>query len=230
MFYWLSSGLLGLFGRPYLLYEDGSKMSEIEELFWNEEKVEMYTKATETLLLEIYQLDEEYYRKRQQHFIRFLEHRLKTEDSILEKLERKNKRNLNKPVDELLNDIAGVRIICFDTKQIYKIVKRIKQMKQFVVLKEKNYISNPKDNGYQSYHMILLVNHVKVELQIRTILMDAWSSLESILIYKKRNPIPDELKRDIENFSKLSKKMDKMLERILEETNYREKGKGLQDE
>lgn len=193
-------------------------MSEIEGVFWDEKKLEIYIAAIEVVLKEIRQLDEKYYAKKQQHFLRFLEYRLKTEDSIFEKLERKNKLNPNKPVDELLNDIAGVRIICFDTKQIYKIVKQIKQEKQFVVLKEKNYITNPKDNGYQSYHMILLVNDVKVEVQIRTILMDAWSSLESILIYKKRVPVPSNLKKDIEKFSKLSKKMDKMLERILEET------------
>lgn len=202
-------------------------MDEFHELFWNENRLEIYEQATETLLLEISKLDEEYYGKRQQHFIRFLEHRLKSEDSIYEKLERKNKLHANKPIEELLNDIAGVRIICFDSRQIYRIAKMIRMSPGIMVIKEKDYIKKPKDNGYQSYHMILLVGNVKVELQIRTILMDAWSSLESILVYKKQTPIPDKLKTDIEKFSKLGKKMDKMLEKILEETNYKDKGRDI---
>lgn len=202
-------------------------MIEERDLFWDETKKKRYLEAIDVLCQEIYELDEKYYKKRQQHFIRFIEYRLKTTESICEKLERKHKNDSNKPIEELLNDIAGVRIICFDSKQIYKIVKMIRQSKKWIVLKEKNYIHTPKDNGYQSYHMILSFDDVKVELQIRTILMDAWSSLESILIYKKPYPIPEKLKKDIESFSKMSRKMDKMLERILEGTDYRKKGREL---
>lgn len=205
-------------------------MDEVSDWYWDEEKKKTYTQAIDVVCQEIYQMDEKYAKKRQQHFIRFLEYRLKTSESIAEKLERKQKQESNKPVEELLNDIAGVRIVCFDSKQINKIVKLIKQSKRFDVLKEKNYITNPKDNGYQSYHMILLVNNVKVELQIRTILMDAWSSMESILIYKKSNPIPTELKKDIDRFSKLSRKMDRMLEKILEDTDYGKRGREIKDE
>ena len=132
------------------------------------------------------------------------------------KLKRKYKTEKNKPIEDLLNDIAGVRLICFDVKQIYQIVKQLRRFGEFEIVKEKDYIKNPKDNGYQSYHMVLKKDDIKVELQIRTILMDAWSSLESILIYKKTTPIPEKLKKDILDFSKKSKKLDKMIERILE--------------
>lgn len=188
------------------------------KLFWDDEKKKQYAAGIRIVIDEIYNLDAKNYKKTGKHFIRFVEHRLKSTDSIIAKLERKHKKNKDKPIEDLLNDIAGVRIICFDTKQIYKVVKMIKQSKCFTILKEKDYVKNPKDNGYQSYHMILLVNEVKVELQIRTILMDAWSSLESVVIYKKETPIPDKLQKDIRDFSKWSTKMDKMFERILEES------------
>ncbi|MGN0494735.1 MAG: GTP pyrophosphokinase family protein [Lachnospiraceae bacterium] len=193
-------------------------MENRELQFWDEEKKKRYAAAIRMVIDEIYRLDVEYYKKSGNHFIRFVEHRLKSTESILSKLDRKHKGDSNQPIEELLNDIAGVRVICFDKKQIYKIVKMIKQSKIFTVLKEKDYVKNPKENGYQSYHLILMVDEVKVELQLRTILMDAWSSLESIVIYKKETPIPEKLQQDIQKFSKWSKKMDKMFEGILEDT------------
>lgn len=193
-------------------------MENREVQFWDEEKKKRYAAAIRMVIDEIYRLDVEYYKKSGHHFIRFVEHRLKSTESILSKLDRKHKGDSNQPIEELLNDIAGVRVICFDKKQIYKIVKMIKQSKIFTVLKEKDYVKNPKENGYQSYHLILIVDEVKVELQLRTILMDAWSSLESIVIYKKDTPIPEKLQQDIQKFSKWSKKMDKMFEGILEDT------------
>ena len=193
-------------------------MENTEIYFWDDEKKKKYAAGIRIVIDEIYNMDAKNYKKTGKHFIRFVEHRLKSTDSIMAKLERKHKKDKKKPIEDLLNDIAGVRIICFDTKQIYKVVKMVKQSKCFTVLKEKDYVKNPKDNGYQSYHMILQVNEVKVELQLRTILMDAWSSLESVVIYKKSTPIPEKLQKDIRDFSKWSTKMDKMFERILEES------------
>lgn len=193
-------------------------MENTEICFWDDEKKKKYAAGIRIVIDEIYNMDAKNYKKTGKHFIRFVEHRLKSTDSIMAKLERKHKKDKEKPIEDLLNDIAGVRIICFDTKQIYKVVKMVKQSKCFTVLKEKDYVKNPKDNGYQSYHMILQVNEVKVELQLRTILMDAWSSLESVVIYKKSTPIPEKLQKDIRDFSKWSTKMDKMFERILEES------------
>lgn len=192
------------------------KEQEKKFVFWTEEKKKSYAAAIRLVINEIYKMDAGYYMKNGSHFIRFIEHRLKTTESILSKLERKHK-HAEKPVEELLNDIAGVRVICFDTKQIDRLVKQIRKSEVFVVKKEKDYIKNPKDNGYQSYHMILEVNGVKVELQIRTILMDAWASLESTLVYKKEKSVSKKMKEDIISFSKWSKKMDKLLERMLEE-------------
>lgn len=198
--------------------EEQNKFLDYAE-FWDESKKKEYTNAIHNVITYLYDLDQGYYQKKGNHFIRFVESRLKTQESMEAKLERKHKTEKNKPIEELLNDIAGVRIICFDIEQIYQIVKMIQQSKDYTIIKEKDYVKNPKDNGYQSYHMVLIAENKKVELQIRTILMDAWSSLESILIYKKSTPVPDALKKDILDFSKKSKKLDKILERILESSN-----------
>ncbi len=184
--------------------------------FWDEKKEKKYMEGIQKLVHGLYDLNEQYYKNSGNHFIRFIEYRLKTQESMEAKLKRKHKTERTEPIEDLLNDIAGVRLICFDRKQIYQIVKQLKQLDEFEIVKEKDYVKNPKDNGYQSYHMVLKIDDIKVELQIRTILMDAWSSLESILIYKKTTPIPEKLKKDILDFSKKSKKLDKMLERIME--------------
>ena len=145
----------------------------------------------------VYLLDEQYYEETRHHLIRHVEKRLKTADSIAHKLIRKEKRIQEKPLEELLNDLAGVRLICYDIEQIYWVVLKIHQMGKFEVIKEKDYVLKPKENGYQSFHMIIQMDGQRVELQIRTILMDAWSSLDAILTYKKENMVSDKLKKDI---------------------------------
>ncbi|MBP2031937.1 putative GTP pyrophosphokinase [Clostridium algifaecis] len=133
--------------------------------------------------------------------------RIKSANSMKEKLRRKN---LPVTVESALNkihDAAGIRVICPFLDDIYWIVKMLKNQQDINVIKEKDYIHNPKPNGYRSYHMILQVpvhleNQVKLvycEVQIRTIAMDSWASLEHQLKYKKNIPndktIVEELKR-----------------------------------
>lgn len=133
--------------------------------------------------------------------------RIKSASSMKEKLVRKN---LPVTVENALNkihDAAGIRVICPFLDDIYWIVNMLKKQHDIKVIKEKDYIHNPKPNGYRSYHMILQVpvylkEHVKLiycEIQIRTIAMDSWASLEHQLKYKKNIPnekmLTQELKR-----------------------------------
>lgn len=185
--------------------------------FWTAEKRQRYENVMTILIKQIEMIDEEIYEKSGNHIIRHKEKRLKSEESIREKLKRKFKDDNEADIDRVINDLAGVRVICFDSRQVYMLVKEIKKNKEFDVLKEKDYILHPKENGYQSYHIILEFLGIKVELQIRTILMDAWSSLDTILIYKKADSPPKEILEKIRKFSKWSKKMDHMVEEMLEE-------------
>lgn len=102
---------------------------------------------------------------------------------------------------EHINDIAGVRIVCSFTSDIYRLAEMIGKQKEFTILYIKDYMKHPKESGYRSYHMLITVpiqttngiNPTKVEIQIRTIAMDFWASLEHKMRYKK-NIAPEQVK------------------------------------
>ena len=139
--------------------------------------------------------------------IEYIITRVKSEESMKEKLKRKNL-----PVDletalTKIYDAAGIRIICAYIDDVYSIVKMLKKFSDLKILKEKDYIKNPKSNGYRSYHIVFQVpldiagemHPVNVEIQIRTIAMDFWASLEHEMKYKRnvknQKMIEEELKR-----------------------------------
>lgn len=191
------------------------KLKKIDS-FWNQDRKRKYENVMTLLVKCIDEIDTQIYDKTGNHIIRFIEKRIKTPESIVCKLKRKKKESEIDNIEKIINDLAGVRAICFDTKQVYNLVSEIKKLEQFKLIKEKDYIAKPKANGYQSYHLILEFLGTRVELQIRTVLMDAWSSLENILVYKKEDLAPDGLKNDIQKFSRWSKKMDLLVEKMLE--------------
>lgn len=183
--------------------------------FWTIERRKKYEEAMKKVLSLLESFDEEYYEKKGNHIIRFTEKRLKTPKSIYDKIVRKKKKSTIDTIEEDINDLAGVRIICFDIAQIYKLACVIGKQESFEIKKVKDYVRKPKENGYQSYHIQLKVDGVKVEIQIRTILMDAWSSLDRILIYKKDEKISREIKDNIEKYAKWSMRMDKMVHSMM---------------
>ena len=124
-----------------------------------------------------------------------------------------------------INDIAGIRIICSFTNDIYRIADLIAKQSDITVLKVKDYIVNPKPNGYTSYHMIVSVpiflsNEVidtKVEIQIRTIAMDFWASLEHKIYYKFEGHAPDHITRELKECADLVSFLDRKMVAINEE-------------
>lgn len=139
--------------------------------------------------------------------IEYITSRVKTEESTKEKLKRKKLQvNLETSLTKIY-DVAGIRIICAYIDDVYSVVKMLKQFKDLKILKEKDYIKNPKPNGYRSYHIVFQVpldiagqmHPVNIEIQIRTIAMDFWASLEHEMKYKKniknQKMIGEELKR-----------------------------------
>lgn len=133
--------------------------------------------------------------------------RIKSAESMKEKLKRKNLPVTVESALREIHDAAGIRVICTFLDDIYWIASMLRNQTDIKVIKEKDYIRNPKPNGYRSYHMILQVpvhlenriEKVYCEVQIRTIAMDCWASLEHQLKYKKdipdENMIMEELKR-----------------------------------
>ena len=153
--------------------------------------------------------------------------RLKSHLSIVEKLKRKNFPLTVESIEENLNDVAGIRVICSFPDDIYKLSKRLCSQDDINVIEIKDYIKNPKPNGYRSLHLILeipifLLNEKKlmrVEVQFRTIAMDFWASLEHKVKYKKSlnsktEEISNELKLCADEISKLDIRMQDIQRKI----------------
>ncbi len=160
-----------------------------------------------------YEYNEEY------HSIDHVMSRIKSPESTLKKMQKDNKKCTYKDMIEDINDIAGIRIICPLKSDVYKIRDYIREFNDIEIIKEKDYIEHPKESGYKSYHIILKVpifigeeeSKVKVEIQIRTLAMDFWASLEHKLRYKPNGEINDkvsvELMRCAEDINMLDEKM-----------------------
>lgn len=145
--------------------------------------------------------------------IEYVKSRIKTEESMKEKLQRKGMEvNLKNALSKIY-DAAGIRIICTFVDDVYDVAEMIKKYDDIDVIKEKDYTKNPKENGYRSYHLVISVplniageiHKVYLEIQIRTIAMDFWSSLEHQMKYKKnvqdQGMIVKELKRCAEQIA-----------------------------
>ena len=131
--------------------------------------------------------------------------RVKSPESIAKKIRHKNKELTVENIVKYVNDVAGIRVICSFTSDIYRLADAIANQNDVKVLKVKDYITNPKENGYKSYHMIVTVPifltdnviDTKVEIQIRTIAMDFWASLEHKIYYKFEGNAPANIKKDL---------------------------------
>ena len=123
---------------------------------------------------------------------------------------------------EHIDDIAGIRIICSFTSDIYKIATVIEAQKHIKVLGVKDYIVNPKQSGYRSYHMLVEVpvylsskmEYVKVEIQIRTIAMDFWASLEHKMRYKYKSDVPVKLSEELNDCANIVSFLDERMARL----------------
>ena len=128
--------------------------------------------------------------------------RIKSPKSIAKKLRHQNREVTIENILAYINDVAGIRIICSFTSDIYRIASMISNQNDIKVLAIKDYIENPKPSGYKSYHMLVTVPiylsdrivHAKVEIQIRTVAMDFWASLEHKINYKFEGNVPQYIK------------------------------------
>ena len=162
--------------------------------------------------------------------------RIKSQESILGKLERRGLDFSIENIEKELNDIAGIRVICSFPEDIYMLVDCLLQQDDIILVEQKDYIKNPKPNGYRSLHLILdipifLTNekkHMRVEVQFRTIAMDFWASLEHKMKYKKHienaESISEELKYCADLISQLDRRMEQIRNRIDSNTTYKSSG------
>ena len=198
-------------------------MTEVVEY---KELMMMYTCAMKEIRTKFDVLNTEFNVRYQRNPINFINTRLKRFSSILDKLEKKNIPITLGNVEEYVKDVAGVRVICSYVDDIYEIAKTFVHQDDIVLLEEKDYIAKPKENGYRSLHLIVQVpvffanqtKNMTVEVQIRTIAMDFWASLEHQLKYKQEveneQEIIDELKECADIIASTDERMLKIRQGI----------------
>ena len=181
-----------------------------------------YEFAKERLQNEINILIKEYEYELGYNPVEHTKSRIKTLESSINKLK---KRNYEVTFDNLINhihDIVGIRIVCSFLSDVYEIANRIQSTKQFKIVNVNDYIKEPKPSGYTSYHINVLIpidlyastEYIEAEIQIRTIAMDCWSSLDHKLRYKLPENIPDEINTELKNRAKDMQELDKKMEAI----------------
>ena len=154
--------------------------------------------------------------------------RLKTPESILEKMSRKDCALTVESIEENISDIAGVRVICAFPSDIYKLADMFLRQDDINLLEEKDYFKTPKENGYRSLHLVVetpIFLHdskrmMKVEVQFRTISMDWWASLEHKIRYKKDLVPSEEIDQELLELADISAELDLRMERIMSRAEF----------
>ena len=161
-------------------------------------------------------LNDEFQHVHQYNPIEHIKARIKTPESIVKKLKRNGYESTIDNMVKYINDIAGIRIICSFTSDIYRIADMICKQKDIKVVARKDYITFPKASGYKSYHMIVTIPvylsdrtvDTKVEIQIRTVAMDFWASLEHKIHYKFEGDAPEHIRNELVECAKLVADLD----------------------
>ena len=198
----------------------------------------LYQSALKEVGTKLEILNDEFQHVHQYNPIEHIKTRVKTAESIVKKLKRYGYETSIENMVKYINDIAGVRLICSFTSDIYRLAEMIGNQSDLKVLSIKDYIKNPKESGYKSYHMLVTVPiflsdciiDTKVEIQIRTMAMDFWASLEHKIYYKFEGNAPDYISRDLREcsgiVSMLDAKMLQLNEAILEAKAAQEEQEG----
>lgn len=197
-----------------------------EKILWDKTLL-LYDSALKEINTKIEILKSEFKLTHQYNPIEHTIARLKSPQSIIDKLKRKGYDVTISNVLKYINDIAGVRIICSFTSDIYRIADLLRCQNDIKILNIKDYIMNPKPNGYSSYHMIVSVPvylsnervDTKVEIQIRTIAMDFWASLEHKMHYKFDKNVPEHIQRELKECADIVSFLDRKMLALNEEIN-----------
>ena len=176
----------------------------------------IYNAALRQMETKMQILNEEFQHVHQYNPIEHIKARIKTPESIVKKLKR---YGLESTIDNMVKhvkDIAGIRIICSFTSDIYRIAEMIAEQRDIKVIEVKDYITYPKASGYKSYHMIVTVPvylsdrtvDTVVEVQIRTVAMDFWASLEHKMHYKFEGDAPEHIRNELIECAKMVSDLD----------------------
>ena len=176
----------------------------------------VYNSALKEIGTKLEILNDEFQQVHHYNPIEHIKSRMKTSESIVKKLKKKGYESTIENMVEHVNDIAGIRVICSFTSDIYRVAEMIGNQNDIKVLSIKDYIKNPKESGYKSYHMLVTVPiflsdkmvNAKVEIQIRTVAMDFWASLEHKIHYKFEGNAPEHIKNELKECARMVSDLD----------------------
>ena len=179
----------------------------------------LYNAALKEVETKLEILNDEFQHVHQYNPIEHIKTRIKTPESIVKKLRRYGYETSVENMIKYINDIAGVRLICSFTSDIYRLASMIGNQSDLRVISIKDYIKNPKESGYKSFHMLLAVPvflsdkvvEAKVEVQIRTIAMDFWASLEHKIYYKFEGHAPEYISEDLKICADMVSELDEKM-------------------
>ena len=171
-------------------------------------------------------LNEEFSLQYDRNPINGMKSRLKSPTSIKEKLDKRNLSTDISTIENELNDIAGIRVICSFPDDVYMLAEALLKQDDITLVEKKDYIKNPKPNGYRSLHLIVSVpiflakekRNMKVEIQLRTIAQDFWASLEHQLRYKKDKEFTSEMADELLYCANLSAELDEKMDTLRKHT------------
>ena len=213
-----------------MLYQPSADKEELDR--WKEVTL-IYNSALKEIGTKLEILNDEFQDVHKYNPIEHIKARMKTSESIVKKLKSRGYESTIENMVEHVNDIAGIRVICSFTSDIYRIAEMLAAQDDLRILATKDYIKAPKASGYKSYHMLVTVPvflsnrvvEVKVEIQIRTVAMDFWASLEHKINYKFEGEAPEHIKRELYECAEMVSDLDARMMSLNEEIKeYAEDG------
>ena len=186
-----------------------------------------YRAAIKEIRTKIEILSEDFAVRHDYNPIHHMERRLKIPESIEEKLERLGKEISIESARDNIFDIAGIRVVCNFVDDVYRVADMLTEQSDVTLITRKDYIANPKPNGYRSLHLVVSIPvylldgriEVPVEIQIRTVAMDFWASLEHNLRYKKSKDYPEKIDVSLKACAEESAKLDRQMQSIFDDLN-----------
>lgn len=171
--------------------------------------IQPYADAKEILLARLNVLEHNLYGSSAAHPVHNIQERLKKKESIENKLKKNGKEPTMMNAKDYLRDIAGLRVICYFTEDIYSLADIIKFQSDLIIIRECDYIKQPKPNGYRSYHIIVGVpvycidgmEYFPVEIQFRTMSMDFWASMEHRILYKNKRDDKEQIAKELKEYA-----------------------------
>lgn len=205
----------------------------VQQAFQFQEAMMMYTCAIREAKTKLEVLNDELSVRNKRNPIEMIKSRVKKPVSIMEKLQRRGLEISVQSMMDNLDDVAGIRVICSFVDDIYQVAEMLVRQDDVRVIAIKDYIRNPKDNGYRSYHMIIEIpvffsnekRCMRVEVQIRTIAMDFWASLDHQLKYKKELADAAEISEELRRCAEVIAQTDLEMLSIRKRIEFREEAR-----